>query len=345
MEVIILVGHGSPKKDANQMDIVGRLLHGMMHPGCVKDCVKACYLQFAQPDLHAAIKEAAMGRPERIIIHPYFLNAGAHVTKDIPGMTEEARALYPGIEFIYTEPLGVAEEIVSVAKERIEAAKGEIKPLEIEKRSFEIIAKEAESMLESGILPGGILSGEKGPIVQRVVHATGDFEFMSTLIFHPEAVRAGIEAIRSGMDIITDVEMSRAGINKKALSGFGGKVMCGIDAVKGEDTSRTRAERGFCDLAAGQANAGIYVIGNAPTALFGCIRLINEGVLKPRLVIGVPVGFVRAVEAKALLASQAEKFPFITNAGRKGGSTVAAAIVNALILMAKQGFTSPESGT
>ncbi len=330
MEVIILVGHGSPKKDANQMDVVGRMLHGMIHPGCAEsNCVKVCYLQFAQPDLMAAISEAAAGSPGRIIVHPYFLNAGAHVTKDIPGMMEEARALYPGIDFIYTEPLGVAHEIVRVAKERIEAAKGEVRPREIEKRSFETIAREAGFPEEGGALPG-----EAGPVLQRVVHATGDFEFMSTLVFHPEAIKAGIEAIRGGMDIITDVEMVRAGINKKALASFGGQVLCGIGDVEGDDPARTRAERGFCGLAAQAKNAGIYVVGNAPTALFACIRLINEGALKPMLVIGVPVGFVRAVEAKAFLAAQEEKFPFITNAGRKGGSTVAAAIVNALLLMA-----------
>ncbi len=329
MEVIILVGHGSPKKDANRMDVVGRMLHGMLHPGCSEsNCVKVCYLQFAQPDLMAAISGAAADRPERIIVHPYFLNAGAHVTKDIPGMIEEARSLYPGIEFIYTEPLGVAHEIVRVAKERIDAAKGEIKPREIEKRSFETIAREA------GAIGEGILSGEAGPVLQRVVHATGDFEFMSTLVFHPEAIKAGIEAIRGGMDIITDVEMVKAGINKKALGSFGGEALCGINDVEGDDPARTKTERGFCELAARTKNAGIYVIGNAPTALFACVRLINEGALKPGLVIGVPVGFVRAVEAKALLASQEGKFPFITNAGRKGGSTVAAAIVNALLLMA-----------
>ena len=337
MDVIILVGHGSPKKDANRMDIVGKILHGMMHPGCVEEnCVKVCYLQFEQPDLMTAIREAATHKPERIIIHPYFLNAGAHVTKDIPGITGEARALYPEIEFIQTEPLGMAQEIVGVAKDRIEAAKGEISPGIIEKRSFGIIAKEAES-IDAGLL---LLSGETGPVVQRVVHATGDFEFMDTLMFHPDAVRAGIEAIRSGMDMITDVEMARAGINKKRLSGFGGKVLCGIGTVEGEDPSRTRAERAFCELAAREPNAGIYIIGNAPTALFAVGKLISEGALKPKLVIGVPVGFVRAVEAKAFLASlgEKEKLPFITNAGRKGGSTVAAAIANALLLMADENF-------
>ncbi len=328
MEVIILVGHGSPKKDANRMDVVGRLLHGMIHPGCAEDCVQTCYLQFEQPDLKAAIDEAALRRPARMIIHPYFLNSGMHVTKDIPGMIEEARALYPEIKFIYTEPLGMAAEIVKVAKERIEAAKGEIRPLEIEKRSFEKIANEAEN------LP----AGETRSIIQRVVHATGDFDFINSLLFHPDAVSAGLEAIKNGMDIITDVEMVRAGINEKLLSGFGGKALCGIKNVIGDDPVKTRAERGFCDLAARQTNAGIYVFGNAPTALFACIKLLNEGALKPKLVIGVPVGFVQAVESKALLASQGGGSPFITNAGRKGGSTVAAAIVNALLLLAKEGF-------
>ncbi|MDA8090058.1 MAG: precorrin-8X methylmutase [Nitrospiraceae bacterium] len=334
METIILVGHGSPKKDANRMEVVGRLLHGMMHPGCTKDCIKVCYLQFKQPDLKTCIKEIVVKKqkPSRVVIHPYFLNSGMHVTKDIPEMIEEARALYPYIEFIYTEPLGVAAEIAAVAKERIEAAKGEIRPSEIEKRSFEKIAKEA-GPLSDAALP----EDETRSIVQRVVHATGDFEFINTLIFHPDAVKAGVEAIKSGMDIITDVEMVRAGINEKALSGFGGMALCGIKDVSGDHADKTRAERGFCDLAIKEKNAGIYVIGNAPTALFACIKLVNEGVLKPKLVIGVPVGFVRAVEAKAFLAAQGKKFPFITNAGRKGGSTVAAAIVNALLLMAQEG--------
>ncbi|MDA8388731.1 MAG: precorrin-8X methylmutase [Nitrospiraceae bacterium] len=333
MEAIILVGHGSPKKDANRMDFVGRWLHAMLHPGCAGSCVRFCYLQFAKPDLKEAIGEAVKDlNPRRIVIHPYFLSPGMHVTRDIPEIIEEARALYHGVDFICTEPLGVASGIVRVARERIEAAGG-IAPLEIEKRSFAKIMEEAERKL--GKIPASVR-----PVVQRVVHATGDFEFINTLIFHPDAVAAGLDAIKRGMDIVTDVNMARVGINEKTLSRFGGKAVCGMDGAPGGDvktktsqdkSSKTRAERGI-GLAARHPNAGIIAIGNAPTALYECMSLINRGEIKPGLVIGVPVGFVRAVEAKALLASM--DFPFITNAGRKGGSAVAAAIVNALLVLA-----------
>ncbi|MDA8324803.1 MAG: precorrin-8X methylmutase [Nitrospiraceae bacterium] len=325
MEGIILVGHGSPRKDANLMEVVGRLLHSMLHPGCIRGCVRACYLQFGRPDLKMAIDDAVRDlNPQRIIIHPYFLNSGMHVTKDIPEMIDGARALYPAVDFIYTEPLGIAAEMVRVAKERIEAAMG-LRPDEIEKRSFTKIEEEAGQKLEN--IPEAIR-----PIVQRVVHATGDFEFMETLIFHPDAVASGLEAIREGMDIITDVNMARVGINEKILRRFGGRAVCAIDGADA-DASKTRAERGI-SLAARHPDAGIIAIGNAPTALYECIRLIKKGDIRPKLVVGVPVGFVRAVEAKAFLASQ--EFPFITNAGRKGGSAVAAAIVNALLLLAEK---------
>ncbi len=333
MEGIILVGHGSPRKDANLMEVVGGMLHAMLHPGCAHSCVRACYLQFGQPDVGRAIDDAVKElNPRRIIIHPYFLNSGMHVTKDIPEMIDKARARHRGVDFIYTEPLGIAAEIVRVAKERIEAARGPLRPEEIEKRSFAKIGDEAQQRLEE-------IPGAARPIVQRVVHATGDFEFMGTLIFHPDAVASGLEAIRAGMDVVTDVNMARVGINEKMLSGFGGRAVCGINgaasgASKTIAETKTRAEMGI-SIAARHPNAGIVAIGNAPTALYECIRLIREGEIRPKLVVGVPVGFVRAVEAKALLASQG--FPFITNAGRKGGSPVAAAIVNALLLMAKNG--------
>jgi len=319
MEAIILVGHGSPKKDANRMELIGRLLHSLLHPGCNGDCVRTAYLQFETPDLKEAITDTVKGtRPKRIIIHPYFLSSGVHVTKDIPAIIDEARSIYPGIDFIYTEPLGISREILGVVKERIDSAIG-IAPHDIEPRSFEKIKKELDL---SDISP------EHRPIVQRVIHATADFEFKNNLLFHPEAVKSGIKSIKEGKDILTDVEMARAGILKDYMR-WGGEIICKIKEIPPSD-GRTRAERAI--EAAVNENIGIIAIGNAPTALLSAIRLINEGKMRPALVIGVPVGFVRAVEAKALLASQ--KFPFITSMGRKGGSPVAAAIVNALLKMA-----------
>ncbi|MDI6802115.1 MAG: precorrin-8X methylmutase [Thermodesulfovibrionales bacterium] len=328
MENIILIGHGSPKKDANNIEIVGRLLHNALHPCCDKDCVKVSYLQFAKPELPDAIKDCADKGAKRIIIHPYFLSSGMHVTHDIPEMIREAKAAYPAIEFVYTEPLGIHNKLVNVVIERIKAAQG-FKPMEIEDRSFEILTNEADL---------SAVPAEQLPVVQRVIHATADFEFKNTLIFHPDAVRTGLDAIRDGKDILTDVEMVKTGIIKRWLEPFGGKVICNIsdeDVIRAsEATGKTRAEIAMEKALSGDHNIGIIAIGNAPTALLKVIEIFNS---KPEisnlksqiLVVGVPVGFVKAFESKTLLAKQ--DFPFITNLSRKGGTPTAVAIVNALL--------------
>jgi len=266
MENIILIGHGSPKKDANNIDIIGRLLHGALHPGCSGDCVKVAYLQFAEPDLPAAIKDCARNGAERIIIHPYFLSNGVHVTKDIPEMLREAKVLYPDREFLYTEPLGIHEKLVQVVRERIYSARG-LGPQEIEKRSLQIIAGDDDF---------SAVPSEQLPIVKRVIHATGDFEFKSTLVFHPDAVKRGIAAIQAGRDIITDVEMVKAGINKRLLARWGGRVICRIpdtDDQQEEGEGKTRAESGIERALEEGHNAGIVAIGNAiiVEAVVGCL--------------------------------------------------------------------------
>jgi len=383
VENIILIGHGSPKKDANNVEIVGRLLHQVIHPNCSKGCVKAAYLQFAEPEIADTIKKCVEEGAKKIIIHPYFLSSGMHVTKDIPEIIKEAERQYPDREFIYTEPLGIHEKLVQVVVERIHAANGgdcprftdgakrsrrigtvpvcrrrHLLPDEIEKKSFEIIAEETDL---SGFPP------EQVPIIKRVIHATADFEFKNTLMFHPDAIAAGINAIKSGKDILTDVEMVKAGINKKLLKKWGGEVICRIQdagcmtqekegtvpnlrtqqsgVVELGLSPATKAEMGIESALKENNNIGIIAIGNAPTALLKVIEIftpptppLNKGGLggwvphSPILVIGVPVGFVKAFESKALLSAQ--KFPFITNLSRKGGSPVAAAIVNALLKMA-----------
>jgi len=321
METIILIGHGSPRKKANRMDEVARLMHAKLHPGCPDNCVRVSYMEFGEPNVPEALDRAVADGAKSIIVHPFFLNSGVHVTKDIPAMVEAARARHPEAGFIYTEPLGMSDGIVRVAIDRIYEAKG-VATSDIEKQSFEAIAREAD--LES-------LPANTHPIVKRVIHTTADFEYLNTLAIHPGAVKAGVEAIRAGKDVLTDVEMVRVGINQKSLDRFGGKAVCHIgDAEARED--RTRSELG---METGlNENTGIVAIGNAPTALIRCVELINSAKASPALVVGVPVGFVRAVESKALLSSQS--FPYITNIGRKGGSTVAAAIVNALIKIAEE---------
>lgn len=333
MEKIIIAGHGSPKKDANNIEQIAGLLHSMIHPECSGDCVRVAYLQFAKPDIMEAIASCVDDGATKVIIHPYFLSSGMHVSGDIPEIIREAHEKYPDVEFIFTEPLGVHNKMAQVVLERIHAATG-LKPHEIEKRSFEIISEETDL---------GDIPEEQQPVVKRVIHATADFEFKSSLIFHPDAVMAGIAAIKAGKDILTDVEMVKTGINKGLLQKWGGKVICNIQSAehRAQNTGiKTRSETGIEEALSKDNNIGIVAIGNAPTALLKAIEILTgRGVLQYTpadmpLVVGVPVGFVKAIESKALLAKQS--FPYITNISRKGGSTVAAAIINALLKMAEE---------
>jgi precorrin-8X/cobalt-precorrin-8 methylmutase len=329
MESIILIGHGSPKKDANRLCIIADMLHRTLHPGCDGGCVKVAYMEFAEPSIPEALDSEARRGARKIIIHPFFLNAGVHVTKDIPEMISDAESRHPGVDFVYTEPLGVHEKLVQVVIERIHGATFS-SPGDIEKKSFEIISEEADF----SDVPAG-----QAPIIKRVVHSTADFEFKKTLVFHPDAVRTGIEAIRSGMSILTDIEMVKAGINKRLLEKWGGRAICKIAdeevARVSYETGKTRAE---VAIAKGLSeDIGIVAIGNAPTALLKVIELVNRSshlTHRAPLVVGVPVGFVKALESKALLSNQ--RFPFVTNLSRKGGTPVAVAIVNALLKMTSE---------
>lgn len=203
-----------------------------------------------------------------------------------------------------------------------------IQPQKIEGRSFEMIDEEIGSHS---------YTEEQYPIVQRVIHSSADFELGKSMRFHPQAIQAGIHAIRTGKKIVTDIKMVRVGINKSRIEKFGCSVeeyISDHDVV--EEARRLNVTRSIMAMRKGSRNAegGIFVIGNAPTALLELIRLIKEGEANPALVIGVPVGFVSAAESKDELLKL--DVPFITNIGRKGGSTVAVAAVNALAIMAEK---------
>lgn len=200
-----------------------------------------------------------------------------------------------------------------------------IDPLEIEAESFRII--EAE-------LGQTAFSPEQFAVVRRCIHATGDFSFAETMRFHPQAVDAGLRAIRSGRNILVDVNMAASGISKQLLAQFGGRVVCragDTEAAAMAAARRITRSEAAVELAAGE-NIGIAVVGNAPTALLKIMELIDRGLFAPDLVIGVPVGFVNAAESKAILASK--PYRFITALGRKGGTPVAVAAVNALLRLA-----------
>ena len=201
-----------------------------------------------------------------------------------------------------------------------------MKPDEIERSSFQIIDQEAGTHH---------FTGQQWSIVRRMIHTTADFEFKEMVCFHPHAISAGIEAIRNGKMIITDTNMARVGIRKKEVETYGGRVKCYMNdplihqKAKADGTTRAKAA---VDAAVAEMKGGIYVVGNAPTALLRLIELVSAKKARPALIIGLPVGFVNAAESKAALMEM--DAPYISNVGRKGGSNVAASVVNALAIMA-----------
>ncbi len=198
-----------------------------------------------------------------------------------------------------------------------------VDPKDIEKRSFQIITE---------LLGDTPLDPENASVLKRVIHTTADFDYVQNLTFSEGAVRVGVQALKDGCDIVTDTQMARAGINKRILAALGGQVHC---FMADEDVAREAKARGVTraivsmERAAALDKPCIFAIGNAPTALLSLKTLIQQGKLRPALIIGVPVGFVNVVESKEEILTAG--VPCIVARGRKGGSNVAAAICNALL--------------
>ncbi len=201
-----------------------------------------------------------------------------------------------------------------------------VKPHEIEKRSFEIIQSEL----------GTALDPEKAPIIMRCIHTSADFEYAENLAFSDDVVKIALDAIKNGADILTDTQMAKSGISKPTLAKLGGEVHCFISdsdvALAAKENGMTRSA--MCMRKASEVikKPLIIAIGNAPTALIELDKLISEGKISPALVVGVPVGFVNVVESKEIIMKSG--VPYIVAKGRKGGSNVAAAIINAILYMA-----------
>ena len=198
-----------------------------------------------------------------------------------------------------------------------------IKPMDIEKRSFEIITE---------MLDGRIFPPEEEPVIKRAIHTTADFDYADNLVFSKDAVKKGLSALKAGCDIVTDTQMAKAGINKSILEKLGGSVHCFMsDADVAEEAKMRGVTRAYVSMERGAKieKPCIFAIGNAPTALIRLRELLDAGEIEPALIIGVPVGFVNVVESKELIISS--NAPYIVARGQKGGSNVAAAIVNALL--------------
>ena len=199
-------------------------------------------------------------------------------------------------------------------------------PMTIENRSMELIAPHLAELH---------LDERETKLYSRLIHASGDVGYAPITRVHPQAIDAAIAALKRGVDIYTDVEMVRTGINKKKLASFGGTVHCLV--ADPDVAARAKAEGITRSMVAMRTfgkdmDGSIVAIGNAPTALFEVLRLVREEGIRPACIVGIPVGFVGAAESKAELAAN-DIVPYITVEGSKGGSPIGAAAVNALMYM------------
>lgn len=322
----LIVAHGSRKGDANQQ--VTELVNGLSDY-YQSNMFETAFMELASPSLEDGIKALMNKKMDQLIAYPFFLFKGMHFTKDIPDIIQNILNKYsPKMTFKMLDPIGlhpkifdlVQEELYDEVTDQFEVKK--VAPSKIEEKSMELIEKN---------LNVHKISPEEKPIIKRVIHTTGDFDFLTNMIFKNGAVAAGLKAVREKKIIYTDVTMVMAGINKK----LGHEVKCILnepDVIKlAKNEGITRAAAGLKSLSQ-KLDGNIVVIGNAPTALIALTNMVKEKKIKPALIVGIPVGFVNAKESKSYL-SILKDIPLITNRGQKGGSTVAVAIVNALIKM------------
>ena len=336
---IIILCHGSrghhaiddlPVKMKSLVDGIVSLISG--------DVVVAwAALQFNHPTFEESAASLVARGVKSIVVVPYFLFSGRHIQEDIPEVIKRLTDRYPGLAFSVTRALGDKELFIPQIIKRISEVTPDlwtaiqlasVPPATIEHRSMEIIERLLSQELK-------FRNGEKA-IVKRVIHACGDPQVAELINFSPEAVSSGIDAIENGRPIFTDVRMVATGINSHIAEACGCLVMCGLDEVGDDNNSSgnsTRAATSIRYLGA-RLHDAIVAIGNAPTALLALIDLIDNYGVRPALVVGMPVGFVQAKESKEELMKR--DVPYITVIGTRGGSSMAAATVNALLKIASE---------
>jgi precorrin-8X/cobalt-precorrin-8 methylmutase len=332
---VIVLAHGSRgERAASELpSALSKMAEGLRLLLSDNADVIGASLQFNHPDLEEAADALIAGGARRIIIAPYFLFFGRHLTEDIPSKINQLRLTHNDVHFILTDNLGMHEYFVQLMARRIIDACPELLPLAlasttspktIETQSMEIVER---------FLPTDLKDGQRA-VTGRIIHASGD-PFIAHLVrFSPSAITSGLEAISAGSPIFTDVKMAAAGIDRRLAKAHGCSVVCALDEVRPENTrdpGRTRSAAAMNSLAT-KLNSSIVAIGNAPTALLALIDLIDSKRTAPKLVVGMPVGFVQARESKAELMKR--NVPFIVVEGTRGGSAMAAAAVNALLKLA-----------
>lgn len=206
-----------------------------------------------------------------------------------------------------------------------------VAPEEIERRSFEIITEELARR-------GVALPEDRAFLIKRAIHATADFDYAQTLQISDGAIQTFAAAIRDGAVVVTDTNMALAGVNKNELARYGATARC---FMAEPDVAEEARERGVTRATVGVERAlaletpCVFVVGNAPTALMRLRDAFDAGARVPRVVVGVPVGFVNVEAAKEAIMETT--IPYIVNVGRKGGSSVAAAICNAILYEMRKG--------
>jgi precorrin-8X/cobalt-precorrin-8 methylmutase len=350
---LILIGHGS-KLPHNRENL--EKLADIMRKNSVFKIVEISFMVRNTPTIPEAIETISKKDVNKIVLVPAFLAPGVHTTQEIPELIgvkdKESQLSAKGIQLVYGEPIGADECIAVILEEKALKALGQ-KTSEHNHASFSLNSTGHTTVPVAGkkifdksmtlIRPEIQEILKKAPkrhasIIERVVHTTADPEFAKLLIISDKAVEAGVAAIKAGAKVITDVKMIKAGINEKRLKKFNGKIITYIDdnrtikmaneeaITKSAAASRLAVEDGV--------DGAIFLIGNAPTAAFELAKLVDAGKAKPALIVATEVGFVGAAESKEVIAKL--PVPYIIIKGRKGGSTIAVAIFNALLGLAEE---------
>lgn len=337
---VVVLAHGSRgERGKGEVETVLKRIAIGLRPLLAPDIeIIAATLQFNQPSLEEAAALLSKKGINRIVIAPYFLFPGRHITEHIPQLMEKLQRDYPETKFILADNLGLDESFVSLMAKRIKQAAPDLAlytrgslPQSIEQESIKMV----ESLLP--LLPG--LSEEELTVVKRIIHACGDTQVARLIRFSQSAISGGLGAIAQGSPIFTDVRMVMAGIDSRLAEVFGCSIFCARDesaAELTEDSNTTRTAAAIRRLGA-RLDGAIVTIGNAPTALSALLDLIDNKEISPALVVAMPVGFVQAEESKQELMKR--DVPYITVIGTRGGSAMAAATVNSLLRIAADKYS------
>jgi precorrin-8X/cobalt-precorrin-8 methylmutase len=347
---LVLIGHGS-KLPHNRENL--EKIAEIMRKRSSFTVVEISFMVRDTPTISEAIETVAKMGVKKIVLVPAFLAPGVHTTQEIPQLIEvkdkEAQLSEKGVQLLYGEPIGADECIAVILEEKALKALGQNVPehehakfatgmpsekalagTNIYNTSMSLIRPEIKETLAAA-------PAQHAAIIERVVHTTADPDFAKLLVISDKAVDAGIAAIKAGAKIVTDVKMIQAGINEERVKKFGGKIVTYISDPRvskmANDEAITRSAAATRLAVEDNVDGAIFLIGNAPTAAFELTKAVEAGTAKPALIVATEVGYVDAAQSKEAVANLS--VPHIIIRGRKGGSTIAVAIFNALLGMAE----------